>query len=117
MDNNPLAPTNILVGSQGGSTPNVETHDVNRELSTYNEILALELTNVKKQLETQSHIEGKCARQNLKSEFDHELQHKTLAQGEIIHALQHQIDQLGHSISSSRWPHIHCCPRLPHHWM
>ena len=46
-DNNPVVPTNILVGSQGGSSPNVETPDVNRELSTYKERLALELTNFK----------------------------------------------------------------------
>ena len=46
-DNNPAVPTNILVASQG--------------------------SNFKKQLETQSHIKVKCAKQNLKLEFDHEL--------------------------------------------
>ena len=46
---------------------------MNRELSTYKERLALELTNFKKQLETQSHIKVECAKQNLKLEFDHEL--------------------------------------------
>ena len=64
-DNNPVAPTNILAGSQGGSTPNVETPGVNRELSTYKERLPLELTNFKKQLETQSCIKVKYAKQNL----------------------------------------------------
>ena len=75
-DNNLVATTNIPVGS----TPNVETSDMNREPSTYKERLALELSNFKKQLETQSHIEVKCAKQNLKSEFDHELLHQTLTQ-------------------------------------
>ena len=79
-DNNPVVPTNILVGPQGGSTPNVETPDVNRELSTYKEKLALELTNFKNQLETQSHTKVKCAKQNLRLGFDHELGHQTLTQ-------------------------------------
>ena len=68
-DNNPVMTTNIPVGS----TSNVETPDLNRQLSTYKERLALQLTHFKKQLETQNHIEVKCAKQNLKSEFDHEL--------------------------------------------
>ena len=42
-DNSPVATTNIPVGS----TPNVETSEVNRELSTYKERLALELSNFK----------------------------------------------------------------------
>ena len=49
-DNNPVVTTNIPVGS----TTNVETSDVNRELHTYKERLALELSNFKKHLETQS---------------------------------------------------------------
>ena len=68
-DNVPVMITNIPVSS----TPNVETLDMNRELNSYKERLALELTNFKKQLETQSHIEVKCTKQNLKSEFNHEL--------------------------------------------
>ena len=68
-DNNPVATNNTPVGS----TPNVGTNDVHKELSTYKERLNLELTNFKMQLETQSHIEVKCVKQNLKSEFDHEL--------------------------------------------
>ena len=68
--NNQVVTSNALVGS----TPtNVETTDINRELSTYKDRLALELTNFKKQLETQSCIEVECAKQNLKSEFDHKL--------------------------------------------
>ena len=69
VDNNPVVPTNIPVGS----TPNVETPGMNRELGTYKERLALELTNFKKQLEIQSRIEVKSAKQYLKSEFNHEL--------------------------------------------
>ena len=68
-DNNPVATINTPVGP----TPNVGTNDVHRELSIYKERLALELTNYKKQLKTQSCIEVQCAKQNLKSEFDHEL--------------------------------------------
>ena len=68
-DNNPVATSNMPVGS----TPNEGTNDIQKELSTYKERLALELTNFKKQLETQSHIEVECAKQNLKSEFDHDL--------------------------------------------
>ena len=68
-DNIPVVTTNMSVGS----TPNVETPDMNRELSSYKERLALELRNFKKQLETQSHIEIECAKQNLKSEFNCEL--------------------------------------------
>ena len=64
-DNNPVSTNNIPVGS----TPNVGTNDVHKELSIYRERLALELTNLKKQLETQSHIKVECAKQNLKSEF------------------------------------------------
>ena len=58
---------------------------------TNKETLALEITNFKKQLETQSHIEVKGVKQNLK--FNHELWHQTLTQ--TINALQHQVDQLG----------------------
>ena len=83
-DKIPVATTNMPVGS----TPNVEILDMNRELSSYKERLALELTNFKKHLETQSHIEIECAKQNLKSEFGHELQHQTLAWKETINALQ-----------------------------
>ena len=68
-DNIPVMTTNIPVSF----TPNVETLYMNRELNSYKERLALELTNFKKQLETQSHIEIKCAKQNLKLEFIHEL--------------------------------------------
>ena len=68
-DNSPVGTSNIPVGS----TPNVETSDMDRELSTYMKRLALELSNFKKQLETQSSIEVECTKQNLKSELDHEL--------------------------------------------
>ena len=61
-DNIPVMTTNIPVSS----TPNVETPGINRELNSYKERLALELTNFKKQLETQSHIEIECAKQKSK---------------------------------------------------
>ena len=73
----PVGANNALVGS---THTNVERSDINRELSTYKDRLALELTNFKKQLETQSCIEVECAKQNLKLEFDHELRHQTLTQ-------------------------------------
>ena len=66
-DNNPVGTNNTPVGS----TPNVGTNDVHKELSTYKERLALGLKNFKKQLETQSHLKVECVKQNLKSEFNH----------------------------------------------
>ena len=69
--------------------------DINKELNTYKDRLALELNNFNKQLETQSRIEVECAKQNLKSEFDHELTHQTLTQTETFNTLRQQIDQLG----------------------
>ena len=89
--NDPVA----TINAQEGSTPTNESSDINRELNTYKDRLALELTNFKKQLETQSSIELECAKQNLKSEFDHELRHQTLTQTKMINALRQQIDDLG----------------------
>ena len=43
----------------------------------------------------QSKIEVECAKQNWKSEFDHELWHQTMTQTESINVLRQQIDQLG----------------------
>ena len=68
-DNNPAATNEALIGS----TPSVETRDVNRKLSDYKHRMAMELSNFKRQLETQSHIKVECAKQNLKSEFEHQL--------------------------------------------
>ena len=73
---------------EGSTQNNVETQDIYRELNTYKNRLALELNNFKKQLKMQSQIEVECAKQNLKSEFDHELQHQTLTQTETINALR-----------------------------
>ena len=58
---------NLVVTSDTpiGSTPSVETRDVNMELNDYKDRMALELSNFERQLETQSHIEVKCAKQNL----------------------------------------------------
>ena len=68
-DNNPAVTNEALIGS----TPSVETRDVKKELNDYKDRMALELFNIKRQLETQSHIEVECEKQNLKSEFDHQL--------------------------------------------
>ena len=68
-DNNPAATNEALIGS----TPSVETRDVNGKLSDYKHRMAMELSNFKRQLETQSHIKVECAKQNLKSEFEHQL--------------------------------------------
>ena len=69
-NNYPIAPNEMSVGS----TPkNIETPDINRELNTYKDRLALGLNNFKKQLEIQSGIEVECTKMNLKSEFDNEL--------------------------------------------
>ena len=67
--------------------------DINKELNTYTDRLALELNNFKK-LETQIKIEVKCMKQNLKSESEHEVRHQTLMQTETINILRQQIDQL-----------------------
>ena len=96
-DNN-LAVTNEALA---GPTPSVETRDISRELNDYKDRMALELSNFKRQLETQSHIEVKRAKQNLNSEFDHQLRHQTLTQTETINALQHQVDQFGGSASAA----------------
>ena len=78
------------------STPTSnDLSDINKELNTYKDRLALELNNFKKQLETQSKIEVKCMKQNLKSEFEQELRHQTLMQTETINTLRQQIDHLG----------------------
>ena len=68
-DNNAVVINEALIGS----TPSVETRDVSRELNDYKDRMALELSNFKRQLETQSHIEIECVKKNLKSEFDHQL--------------------------------------------
>ena len=70
-----------------GSTPSVETRDVNTELNDYKDRMALELSNFKRHLETQSHIKVECAKQNLKSEFNNQLQHQTLMQTETINMM------------------------------
>ena len=54
-----------------GSTHNdVVSPDLNRELNAYKDRLTLELSNFKKQCETQSRIEVECTKKYLKSEFD-----------------------------------------------
>ena len=88
----PVVPHKVSVSS----TPNsIDSTDINKELNTYKDRLALELNNSKKQLETQSRAEVECAKQDLKSKFDHEPRHQTLTQTETINTLRQQIDQLG----------------------
>ena len=50
-------------------------------------------------------------KQNLKSEFDHELRHQTLTQTKMINALRQQIDQLGVQLWQQQ---VATCPLLPH---
>ena len=88
----PIVPHKVSASSAPNS---IDTPDINKELNTYKDRLALELNNFKKQLETQRRIEVECAKQNLKSEVDHELRHQTLTQTETINTLRQQIDQLG----------------------
>ena len=88
----PIVPHNV----SASSTPiSIDTSNINKELNTYKDRLALELNNFKKQLETQSSIEVECAKQNLKLEFDDKLRHQTLTQTETINTLRQQTDQLG----------------------
>ena len=72
--------------------------DINRELNTVKDRLALELTNFKKQLEIQIKIVVECAKQNLKTEFGHELSQQTLTHTKPIESLRQQIKQLGEQL-------------------
>ena len=83
-NNDPVAPNKVPVGCNPN---NFETQDINSELNTYKDRLTLEPNNFRKQLEMQSQIEMECAKQNLKSEFDHELQYQSLTQTEMINTL------------------------------
>ena len=49
-------------------------------------------------------------KQNLKSEFDHELRHQTLTQSETVNPLRQQIDQLGAQLWQQQ---VATCPLLP----
>ena len=86
------------------------TRDVNRELNEYKDRMAWELSNFKEQLETQSHIEVECTKQNLKSEFNHQLRNQTLTQMETINALGHQINCLGMQLQQQQ---VAGCPLFP----
>ena len=72
-----------------------------------------ELSNFNKQLEMQSHIEVECAKQNLKSEFDHQLRNQTLTQTETINALQHQINHLGMQLQQQQVAGHPLLPQAP----
>ena len=56
-------------------------------------------------------IEVKCTKQNLKSEFDHQLRNQTMTQTETINVLQHQINHLGMQLQQQQ---AAGCPLLPH---
>ena len=76
MSTQPLEGNDLIVSHKVsvGSAPNdTDAPDINKELNTYKDRLALELNNFKKQLELQSKIEVECAKQNLKLRFNHEL--------------------------------------------
>ena len=88
----PVVPHKVAVSS---TLNTFDLPDINKELNTYKDRFSLELNNFKKQLETQSRIEVGCAKQNLKSEYDHKLRHETLTQTETINTLRQQIDHLG----------------------
>ena len=66
----PIVPHKVLASSAPNDTDRI---NINGELNTYKDRLALELSNFKKQLEMQRKIEVECMEQNLKSEFDHKL--------------------------------------------
>ena len=61
--------------------------DINREVNTDKDRLTLDLIKFKKQLETQSRVEVECAKQNLKTEFKHELRQQTLTHMRTIDSL------------------------------
>ena len=63
----------------------------------------------------QSKIKAECAKQNLKSEFDHELRHQTMTQTETINAQRQQIDQLGAQLQHQQamTQYMHPVPQPP----
>ena len=80
------------------TSSNTNMTDINRKLNTYKDRLALGFTNFKKHLETQSRVEVECVKQNLKTEFEHELRQKTLTHNRTIESLTQQINQLGEEL-------------------
>ena len=109
MTDDPAVPHKESVSS----TPNnIDSPDINKELSTYKDRSVLKLNNVKKLLEAQRRIEVECTKQNLKSEFDHKLRHQTLTQTETINTLRRQIDQLGMQLQQQQAATQHTCSVL-----
>ena len=88
--------------STASTSSNTDRSDINRELNTYKDRLAWELTNFKKQLETWSKIEVECAKQNLKTQFGHELRQQTLTHAKKIETLRQQINQLGEQLQQQQ---------------
>ena len=88
--------------STASTSSNTDMCDSNRELNTYKDRPALELTSCKKQLETQSRIEVESAKQNLKTQFGHELRQQTLIHTKTIESLRQQINQLGEQLQQQQ---------------
>ena len=89
--------------------------DISRELNTYKDRHALDLTNFKKQLETQSRVEVECVKQNLKTEFEHELRQQTLTHNRTIETLTQQINQLGEQLRQRQAANTHTPYKLSLH--
>ena len=88
--------------SAESASSNTDRSDINRELNTYKDRLAWVLTNSNKQLEIQSKIEVECAKQNLKTEFEHELRQQTLTHTKKIESLKQKINQLGEQLQQQQ---------------
>ena len=88
-DDNPVATNNTPVGS----TPNVGTNEVHKELSTYKVRLALELTNFKEQLDSKPYWGWVCETKSKVGVWPWAL--TSDSDPETINALWHQFDQLG----------------------
>ena len=84
------------------NSSNTDMTDINREFNTYKDRLVLELTSFKKQFETQSKVEVECAKQNLKTQFEHQLRQQTLTHTRTIESLKQQINQLGEQLQNDR---------------
>ena len=108
--NDLIIPHKVSVSSAPNDT---DTSDINKELNTYKDRLALELYNCKKQLEMHSKIKVECAKQNMKSQFNHKLRHQTLTQTETMNTLRQQIDQLGAQLQHQQVSTQHMHPVLP----
>ena len=90
-----------------------DSPDINKELNTYKERLALELNNFKNNWKHTEQIEDECMKQNLKSEFEHELRHQTLSETKTINLHRQQVDQLGIQLQQQQAAPQHTHSVLP----